>query len=307
MSVLEGKSGSSGLGYSELKDIECEKRYAYIQERVKQGLPPVTSEDEQEAFRCGSYLHACRAKWLVLLQRTDSETIKQCQQAGREDCIRQGYSMPELTTLEYELMFLNYAKYWEIRVQPKSYAVELFLECDFAASLSQFGDYMIINDKTGKVTNNTGDVPTPYLRTTRLDDLSYYPDVGGHCIGEFKTTYDLSGALKFYNANNPQILLQQLIYMKNTIHQTAHETYPDIKGTMVDIWDKARNRGTRQYLPLNTAVLAKFEVFLIDTLRNRKEIIAGVRTAHRNYFVCNTFNDAYKSQCKFKERCAADE
>jgi hypothetical protein len=277
--VIEGKSGASGLGYSELKDIECEWRYAHIQSYVSKGLPVPTNEDEQEAFRCGSYLHAGRAKWFVLGQKTDSNTIKQCQAAAKEDILNQGYSLPELTQLEYELMFLNYANYWAIRVMPKPYAVELFLEYDFSYEPDR-------------------------KRTTRLDDLSYYPDVGGYCIGEFKTTYDLGGALKFYNANNPQILLQQLIYKKNTLHQTAHETYPEIKGTMVDIWDKARNRGTRQYLPLNENVLRKFEVFIKTLLRRRANVISGKWEATRNYFVCNTFNDAYKSQCKFKERCA---
>lgn len=289
--VIEGKSGSSGLGYSELKDIECEWRYAHIRSYVDKGLPVPTNEDEQEAFRCGTYMHAGRAKWLVLGQKVDKETITICQQAAREDCLAQGYSMPELTTLEYELKLLNYVNYWAIRVMPKPYAVELFLEFNF------------------NLTPTTGDpLAQKYERTTRLDDLSYYPDVGGHCIGEFKTTYDLSGALKFYNGNNPQILLQQLIYNKHTILNYINKTVnPTIKGTMVDIWDKGRNRGTRQYIPINTAVLAKFEVFLIDTLRRRKEIIAFPNMAHRNYFVCNTFNDAYKSQCKFKERCAASD
>lgn len=300
MTVIEGKSGASGKGYSELKDIECEKRYAYIAEYVAKGLPPITNEDEQEAFRCGSYLHAARAKWLVLEQKTESSIIKQCQEAGREDCIQQGYAMDEFTTLQYELKFLNYASYWAIRVLPKPYAVELFLEYDF-----------------GKYSTDTMRQETNLNRTTRLDDLSYYPDVGGFCIGEFKTTYDLSGALKFYNANNPQILLQQLIYIKQIKFdghygyckhhdQSACTCAPEIKGTMVDIWDKGRNRGTRQYIPLNTSILAKFEVFLIETLKRRKEILEGNTTPHRNYFVCNTFNDAYKSQCKFKERCATD-
>lgn len=295
MSVIEGESGASGLGYSELKDIECEYRYAIIESYKSKGLPVPTNEDEQEAFRCGSYLHAARAKWLVLMQHVDKETIKQCQEAGRSDIIRQGYSLPELTQLEYELMFLNYANYWAIRIQPKCYAVELYLEFDFEAY------------STDTMRQQEG-----YLRTTRLDDLSYYPDVGGHCIGEFKTTYDLSGALKFYNANNSQILLQQLIYQKasfrnlDMIEQRKQPGFPSIKGTMVDIWDKARNKGTRQYIPLNVAVLQKFEVFIKQALYTRKSIVDGTHTARRNYFVCNTFNDAYKSQCKFKERCAAD-
>lgn len=304
--VIEGVSGASGKGYSELKDIECEYRYAIVQSYVSKGLPVPTNEDEQEAFRCGTYMHAARAKWLVLLQQTDKETITQCQAAAKADCIAQGYSMSELTCLEYELMFLNYANYWAIRVMPKPYAVELFLEYDFGVLPK--GTYS--ND-------NETHIPE-YIRTTRLDDLSYYPDVGGHCIGEFKTTYDLSGALKFYNANNPQILLQQLTYRRagvaiyNVERTATRETgtiqqLPEIKGTMVDIWDKARNKGTRQYLPINTAVLAKFEVFLKDTLQRRKEIITFPHMARRNYFVCNTFNDAYKSQCKWKERCAEDD
>lgn len=293
-SVIEGQSGSSGKGYSELKDIECEQRYSYIAGYVKSGIPVPTNEDEQEAFRCGTYLHAARAKWFVLMQLTDRETIKQCQAAAKEDCIAQGYSMPELTCAEYELMFLNYANYWAIRILPKPYAVELFLEHDFDPNPKAYDP---LEDR--------------YIRTTRLDDLSFYPDIGGFAIGEFKTTYDLSGALKFYNANNPQILLQQLIYVKMMLKvKEAYYTgehYPEIKGTMVDIWDKARNRGTRQYLPLNMSILNKFEVFLIETLKRRKEILTFPDMAHRNYFVCNTFNDAYKSQCKFKERCAGDE
>ena len=289
--VLEGHSGSSGQGYSELKDIECEWRYAHIQSYLKRGVPVPTNGDEMEAFRAGTYMHAGRAKWMVLGMKVDSDTIKQCQGWAKQDCIAQGYSMPELTTLEYELMLLNYVNYWAIRAMPKPYAVELFLEFDFA-----------------KYDRDTMKQETGYIRTTRLDDLSFYPDVGGHCIGEFKTTYDLSGALKFYNANNPQILLQQLIYQKcNGIDNAIEQVHPTIKGTMVDIWDKARNRGTRQYIPLDAKVLAKFEVFLISTLRNRKEIITGVRVPQRNYFVCNTFNDAYKSQCKFKERCVESE
>jgi hypothetical protein len=294
--VIEGKSGSSGLGYSELKDIECEWRFAHINSYKVKGIPVPTNEDEQEAFRCGSYLHAGRAKWLVLNQKTDKEIITKCQQAAREDILAQGYSLPELTQLEYELMFLNYANYWAIRVMPKAYAVELFLEHDF-----------------GSYDRDTMRQQTEYIRTTRLDDLSYYPDVGGHCIGEFKTTYDLSGALKFYNANNPQILLQQLIYVKNSvrtldmIEQHKQPGFPLIKGTMVDLWDKGRNRGARQFLPLNESVLKKFEVFIKETLRRRKGVVEGTLKPQRNYFVCNTFNDAYKSQCKFKERCAADE
>lgn len=287
--VIEGVSGSSGKGYSELKDIECEKRYAYILDRVNRGLPPLTNEDEQEAFRCGTYLHAARAKWLVLMQQVDKETITQCQAAAKADCIAQGYSMPELTCAEYELMFLNYANYWAIRVMPKPYAVELFLEYDFDLYPTAYDP--LAYDKA--------------IRTTRLDDLSFHPDVGGHCIGEFKTTYDLSGALKYYNANNPQILLQQLIYKKaKTVNIATAD--PTIKGTMVDIWDKGRNRGTRQYIPLNEAVLSKFEVFLKQTLRRRKGIVDGTMLPQRNYFVCNTFNDAFKSQCKWKERCAED-
>lgn len=289
--VLEGHSGSSGQGYSELKDIECEWRYAHIQSYLKRGVPVPTNGDEMEAFRAGTYMHAGRAKWMVLGMKVDSDTVKQCQGWAKQDCIAQGYSMPELTTLEYELMLLNYVNYWAIRVMPKPYAVELFLEFDFYVP-------------------NTSENNGSHKRTTRLDDLSFYPDVGGHCIGEFKTTYDLSGALKFYNANNPQILLQQLIYQKcNGIDNTVEQVHPTIKGTMVDIWDKARNRGTRQYIPLDQSVLKKFEVFLRNKLYMRSMIIENptLYVPQRNYFVCNTFNDAYKSQCKFKERCAESE
>ncbi len=287
--VIEGQSGASGLGYSELKDIECEWRYAHIESYRSRGLPVPTNEDEQEAFRCGTYLHAARAKWFVLLQKVDKETIAQCQDAAKADCIAQGYAMPELTCAEYELKFLNYANYWAIRIMPKPHSVELFLEYDFDPLWRPSGSMN---------------------RTTRLDDLSYYPDVGGYCIGEFKTTFDLSGALKFYNANNPQILLQQLIYRKcsdQTVVLANTRLIPQIKGTMVDIWDKGRNKGTRQYLPLDAGVLKKFEVFLLYTLRKRKDLLDFPETASRNYFVCNTFNDAYKSQCKFKERCAENE
>lgn len=285
--VIEGKSGASGLGFSELKDVECEKRFAIVQSYITRGQPVPTSEDEQEAFRCGVYLHAARAKWFVLMQQTDKETIEQCQAAAKQDCIIQGYSMGELTCAEYELKFLNYAKYWAQRIMPKPYAVELFLEHDFSSTLEHGCKH-----------------PTAYIRTTRLDDVSYYPDIGGYCIGEFKSTFDLGGALKFYNETNPQILLQQLIYLKSEI--THEPQLPKIKGTMVDIWDKGRNKGTRQYLPINQSILTKYEVWLGVTLTRRHSITEGM-LPQRNYFACNTFNDAYKSQCKFKERCAADD
>lgn len=277
--VIVGASGSSGKGWSELKDIECLRRYSYIKqiEAAKDPSAPRVETQYDEAFQTGIFMHAARAKWLCLGQSADIAILTQCNQAGRDDCAGQGMPLPELSFLEYSLMFIAYANYWAIRPKLKPYAVELFLD-------HNFGD---MDDLSGA-----------YVRSTRYDDLCWYPDAGGYCIGEFKTTYDLSGALRYYDQNNPQILLQWLLYKR------SKHVHPDIKGTMVDIWDKGKNRGTRHFVPLEERLLLRFEVWLRQTLHVRLSAMKGLNP--RNYLVCNTYNDAYKSKCAFKERCMND-
>jgi hypothetical protein len=279
--MIVGASGSSGLGWSELKDIECHHRFMLIkaEEEANRGGPRIPSAQDA-AYERGIFMHAARAKWLELGQHVERSYLEQCYDAGRTDCEKQGFPISELTAMEYALLFTNYANYWAIRPKIKPYAVELFLEYDLATTVQGLGD--------------------GYLRTTRLDDFSYYPDVDGFCIGEFKNTFDLSGATKFYNERNPQILLQQLIVLR----QSAG-TVPEFKGTMADIWDNGKLRGTRHFIPLNTSLLAQFERWLERTLHTRKSLLHGM-SAVRNFMVCNTFNDAYKTQCKYREKCGKE-
>lgn len=291
--VIIGHSGASGKGWSELKDIECTRRYMYIKEKeaahlarvsnaVRDGLPPIprmtTAYDE--AFQTGIFLHAARAYWLSQVsQQVDSNSLTDCNKAAKKDCEEQGFPLSELSFIEYSLMFMRYASYWAIRPKVQSYAVEYYLDHSF----SQF-------DESKTMT-----------RSTRLDDVSFYPDVGAHCIGEFKSTFDLSGSLKYYTAYNPQILMQWLLYFR------AAHTGPDIKGTMIDIWDKGKNKGTRHFIPFSEKLMLQYEKWLVKMLYIRRQLLIGKLEPETNFMVCNTFNDAYKSQCAFKERCRQDE
>lgn len=184
-------------------------------------------------------------------------------------------------------MFVNYANYWAIRPKIKPYAIELYLEWDFW------------NTETGTPYLERSDW---FLRSCRLDGISFHPDQGGYCIDEVKTTYDMGGSIKYYNPNNPQLLMQKLLYDKNKQTQNL----PEIKGTMMDIWDKGKNKGIRQFVLFNDKVVKQYEQWLIRTLQTRKEILSLPRLSERNFLVCNTFNDAFRSQCKYKERCASD-
>lgn len=295
--VIVGESGASGKGWSELKDIECTYRYAKIKEaeakwlkaKAADPLLPRVPTAYDEAFQCGIFLHAARAKWLELGQGIEKNILEQCWRAGHDDCLKQEFNIPELSVAEYSLMFTNYANYWAVRPKPKPYAVELFMEYDF-------GSVPTLRDPLAK----------DMLRTTRLDDVSYYPDVGGYCIGEFKSTYTLSGSLKYYTGWNPQILLQQLIYLKCFDNKKEALNDPPIKGTMADIWDKGKQRGTRHYIPLDLKLLKKYEIWVCDKLRQRKLLLDREQLPERNFLVCNTFNDAYNSQCAWKERCLND-
>lgn len=276
--VIIGQSGASGQGWSELKDIECTKRYSFIKRAAEEneGKPRIpTSHDE--AFQAGSFMHAARAHWIVSGQVTERSIINECCEAGKADCAKQEMPLSELSFIEYSLLFLNYANYWAIRPKLVPYAVELFLSHNFGGSRPE------------------------YERSTRYDDVSYYKDVAGHCIGEFKTTYSLAGSLKYYSEFNPQILLQQLIYVES-VHG-----HPEIKGTMVDIWDKGKSKGTRHFVPINHARLGQFKTWLLRTLQQRHELLTGLALPHRNFLVCNTFNDAYNSQCAWKERCMGND
>jgi hypothetical protein len=285
--IIVGASGSSGLGWSELKDIECTRRYAYIKQREAQHakellanpLLPRVPTAHDEAFQGGIFMHAARAKWFELDQDFNKQTLDLCNAAGRDDCIKQNMPLTELSVLEYSVMFCSYANYWAIRPKVKPYAVELYLDYNWHKE-SQTNDW---------------------LRSTRYDDVGWYPDAGGYCIGEFKTTYSLAGALKYYTDWNPQILLQWLIY------ERALHDHPEIKGTMIDIWDKGKNRGTRHFIPVNTDLLPKFEVWVKARLNQRRLVLNSGLAVDRNFFVCNTFNDAYSSQCAWKERCQQDE
>lgn len=279
--IIVGKGGASGEGWSELKDIECTQRYSYIKQAAMTRAPnaPREKTSHDDAYQCGSFLHAARAKWFELGQGIERSVLEQCFTAGAEECKNQGYECTELNKLEYSLLFTNYANYWARLFKPKPYAVEYYLAYDW------------------------GDLSRPLRRSTRLDDVCYYPDAGGYCIGEFKTTYTLSGALKFYNEFNPQILLQQLLYKR-----AESNGRPEIKGTMVDIWDKYKLKGTRQFIALNERRLEHFERWLVKMLKFRDELMHSEHiNPERNFMVCNTFNDAYDSQCSHKERCMKDE
>lgn len=286
--VIVGVGGASGKGWSELKDIECTRRYMYIKadnkkyyeaKRVNPLLPrQITQYDE--AFQTGIFMHAARAYWLSHEQAVDENTLKECYAFAKQDCFQQGFVLSELNFIEYSLMFMRYASYWAIRPKVKPYAVEYFLEHELYLPMVD-SDY--------------------YLRSTRLDDVGYYPDVGGYCIGEFKTTFDLSGSLKYYSAYNPQILMQWLLY-KRTTHNG-----PEINGTMIDIWDKAKNKGTRHFIPFNEKLMNQYEKWVIGALHLRSRLLRGETAPTTNFLVCNTFNDAYKSQCAFKERCGRDD
>lgn len=291
--MIIGQGGASGLGWSELKDIECPRRYSYVvQQRAENEGKPRVPTKHDEAFQCGSYMHAARAKWLELDQKTGREIAERCFQAGREECVVQGYECSEYKAIEYALLFTNYMNFWGRMPLLKPFATEYYVEYDF---------WEACNDNHVKGVD--------YKRSTRYDDICFYPDVAGHCIGEFKTTHDLSGALKFYTEHNPQIMLQQLIYIrskaKDPIAYDSATPLPEIKGTMVDIWDKIKLKGTRHFIPLNEDRLEQFEQWLIGTLERRAFVIDGGLN-HRNFMVCNTYNDAFKSQCAFKERCLND-
>lgn len=287
--VIVGLSGASGKGWSNLKDLECYRRYHYIsQEPPVTGLIPITPENEM--FAQGVFLHAARAKWFELDFAVDSKTLDECCKAGLMDCIAQNYDIKEkqIEYLEYSVQFVNYANYWAIRPKIKPYALEYYLEFDF------------------KVTTPSSDW---YVRTTRLDGISYHPDIGGYAIDEFKTTYEMGGTVKYYDKWNPQLLLQKLIYDKC---KAAGQDLPDIVGTMMDIWDKGKNKGTRSLVIFDDKILANFEKWIVKQLEKRCIVLSNsqagfTHAADRNMQVCNTFNDSFKTTCKYKERCSNDQ
>ena len=188
--VLLGEGGASGLGWSNIESfLRCGKEF---QLKVIRGIgtPQAVTPD---AFAVGGLFHAGRAYWFSTRFDSSPETWAAVREVVRKDA--GAWNLPitsEAETRALELL-LAYMNHYALREHPDPIAAEYMLD---ATELS------------------LGDQAT--LRTTRLDDVSRYPEAGGQlCIGEAKTTSEsVAECIKQYTLHG-QIMLQALLWRKH--------------------------------------------------------------------------------------------
>lgn len=273
-----GEGGASGLGWSNIESfLRCPKEYQFKILRGI-GLPQSVTPD---AFAVGGLFHAGRAYWFSVRFASTPETWNEVREVVRTESTK--WNLP--ITSEAEARALNllqaYMNYYVVREHADPVAAEYLL------------------DATELLSGNS-----TTQRTTRLDDVSRYPEAGGQlCIGEAKTTSEsIAECIKQYSLHG-QIMLQALLWKKHPLGETLHGP---IAGTMLDVvkkpYGKKKPEFGRQLIPITDWQLAWFEQSMSQSLQESSAVTWNSNT-QRNVHSCTRLISGRRLDCLYKPLC----
>ncbi len=276
--VLLGEGGASGLGWSHIESfLRCQKEFQFKILRGV-GVPQAVTPD---AFAVGGLFHAGRAYWFSTRFSMASDVWSAIREVVRNDA--GNWNLPITSEAETKALELlaAYMNHYSVREHADPVAAEYLLD---ATQLTE------------------GDAAT--FRTTRLDDVSRYPEAGGQlCIGEAKTTSEsVAECIKQYTLHG-QIMLQALLWRK---HPNGEALHGPIAGAMLDVvkkpYGKKKPDFGRQLIPITDYQLAWFERSLSVYLRDAGNVNWNSDTS-RNVHSCTRLISGRRVDCAYKSLC----
>ncbi len=278
-SVKIGEGGASSAGWHKLQSgLRCQKEFQL--EHVR-GIhkPQVQTPDY---FAIGIGVHAGRATWFGNKFRTDTATWEKVKHAVRRDFEKQ--KLP--VTVKAESACLSYLEqyiaYWSMRPRPTPVAIEWLI---------------------GPVPFEPDD-PFFMHRTARLDDVSKYPEAGGHlCIGELKTTSGgIQDVVNEYTLHG-QPLMQWTLFKRS---KRGEKKFGPVKHVMLDVIKKGygseKCQFHRQPIPITDYSLAWYS----RDLRAQLKILSGIdwnTDTPRNIAQCTRVVGRARVNCPYLDLC----
>lgn len=258
--------------------IRCPKEFQF--RHVRKIVSPTSETPDNLAV--GILLHAAKAEWFARGFAADEVTLDHIRQV----IIATGEKQPlpvrdqaEQKALRY---FEEYVKHWRIRPKPKSVACELLL---------------------GPAPLVKGDNPILW-RTGRLDDVSYYPEAGGHlAIGDLKTTSaSIQDTLNEY-ALHGQPLLYSILWR---MAPQGEAVYGPIRGVVLDIVQKGYgdkpSKFARAFVPTPEFAQQWFARDLRTALAD-VALVTPTSEAWRNVTACTRMLGRGRRKCDYHSIC----
>lgn len=277
--ALLGSGGASEAGWSQIQaGIGCMKEFQF---RYIRGLrePQAATPDH---FAIGSQVHAGRARWFAKGFGTDAATWASIQDAMRKAMEEEKLPVSIRALQMGERYMDEYIRHWARMPKPTPVA------CEY---------------KLGPTHLEKGD-PFFMWRTTRLDDVSKYPEaLNGLCLGEAKTASASPNDVINQYTLHGQVLLQQVLWKMDP---NGEAKYGPIKGTMLDIiqksYDAKPSKFARHFMPTPPWAMTWF-------VRNLKQYMRGLAgidwdtDAPRNISRCTRIEGKARITCEFRDLC----
>lgn len=267
------EGGPSGLGFSELKSVICDKMYQY--EHVRKIYKPTAQTPDY--FAEGSFVHAGRARWFAEKQSLSAGAWQKI--VDDVDKTRTTLPLPcsDMAVRNALRYLTEYIEHYSVRPKPNIAAVEHLL-----------GPFKLEGDNSE--------------RTARLDDWGFYEEAGGLAIGECKTTTTLTDTLAEYTLHG-QPVLQRILW---DIAPQGAAMYGPAKGHILDVIQKGlggkKCQFMRVFLPIPDRVLAWGKRTLISMLK-RRALIGWDTDTERNFAGCTQLSGRARIPCQFQNLC----
>ena len=203
----DATGGASAAGYHNIESyLKCPKRYQF--DKVRGVRLPMSGTPTY--FAVGAMVHAGRAAWFTSGFGTDEATLAHMH--AEMDRVMAAYELPvpESAREEARRYIGEYVEHYAGRAHPKVIGAEYTL--------------------------GPADVGDGEVRTARLDDIAFYPEMNGRlCVGEFKTTStDIATTVLQYKLHG-QPILQAMLWRAAMQGAAMHG---DVTGVMLDVMQK---------------------------------------------------------------------
>lgn len=273
-------NGPSPYGWHAVSDyLRCPKEFQF--RHVRKIILPTSETPDNLAV--GILLHAAKAEWFARNFSTTEATLAHIRELVRTTSEKQPLPVREQALANALRYWEEYIAHWRVRPRPKPVACELLL---------------------GPAPLEKGDSKTLW-RTGRLDDVSYYPEAGGHlAIGDLKTTAGtLQDALNEYSLHG-QPLLYSILWKRAPQGEAKHGP---IRGVVLDILQKGYggkpSKFARALIPISTFAQRWFS----RDLRVSLLAVAGVTpitSAARNITACTRMLGRGRRKCDYHPICS---